>query len=90
MLGDDEVIVLAVYEEGRNEGILDVLDGVQLFNIEVVLPRGGFTFSFMVDSMKDSAIPLNTDSLPPCLSANYFDSFSKLEKGESRTTHPIS
>ncbi len=44
----------------------------------------------MVDLMKDKAIPLKIDSPPPCLSANYLESFSRLENGESRTRQPIS
>lgn len=44
----------------------------------------------MVDFKKLRAIPLKIDSPPPCFSASSFESFYKLEKGESRTRQPIS
>lgn len=91
VLGDDEVIVLAVDEEGWDEGLLDVLsDRVQVLDIEVVLHQTSSTLSFIVDFKKLRAIPLKIDSPPPCFSASYFESFSRFEKGESKTTHPIS
>jgi len=42
-----------------------------------------------VDFKKDKAIPLKIESPPPCFSASYLDNFSKFEKGESSTKHPI-
>jgi hypothetical protein len=90
MLGDDEVIVLPVDEESRDEGLLDVVNWIQFFDVEVMLDMQGFTLSLMVDLMKDKAIPLKIDSPPPCRSANSRESFSRFEKGESRTTQPIS
>lgn len=90
MFWQDEVVVLAMDEKGRNVGILHMLYGVQFLNIEVVLYCHTCTFYLTVDLTKDRAMPLKTANFPPCLSASSFDSFSKLEKGESRTTHPIS
>lgn len=43
----------------------------------------------MVDLTKDNAIPLKIDKPPPCFSANYLESFYRLENGESRTKQPI-
>ena len=62
---------------------------IKIFKAEIMLNLKGFTFSLIVDLRKLSAIPLKNESFPPCLSANYLDSFSKLLKGESRTTQPI-
>lgn len=90
MFRHDEIVILAMDEKRRNIGILDVLNGVQLFNIEVVLNDHPCTFYFMVDLTNDRAIPLKTANLPPYLSASSFDNFYRLEKGESSTTHPIS
>lgn len=90
MFGNYEDIVLAVNEESRDVSVFDVGDRVQLFNVEIVLNVRKATLSLMVDLMNESAIPLKIESPPPCLSASSFESFSRLEKGESSTTHPIS
>ena len=40
VVGRDEVVFLAVDEEGRNVGLLDVFsDGVQMLDAEIVLTR---------------------------------------------------
>lgn len=90
MLGNYEDIILSVNKESRDVGVLDVRNWVQLFNTKVVLNVRKATLSLMVDLMNESAIPLKIDSPPPCFSASSFESFSRLEKGESSTTHPIS
>ena len=90
MFGDDEVVIFAVDEKCWNIGLLDVLsDRVQILNIEIVLHITCCTFYFMVDLRKLRAIPLKIERPPPCFYASYFDNFSRLEKGESRTRHPI-
>lgn len=89
MFGKNEIIVFPMDEKCGNECIFDVFDGVQSLNVEVVLNIVENTFYLIVDLMKESAIPLKTDNFPPCLSANSLESVSKLEKGESRTKHPI-
>ena len=91
MFGGNEIVFFAVDEESRDKGFLYMLsDWVQVFNVKVMLNRLQITLSFMVDFTKLKAIPLKTDSPPPCFSASYFDSFYKFEKGESKTTQPIS
>lgn len=90
VFGHDEDVVLAVDEKSRNVGVLDVRNWVQLLNAEVVLNVRKATLSLMVDLMKERAMPLKIESPPPCFSASSFESFSRLEKGESSTTQPIS
>ena len=55
-----------------------------------MLNTSRLTFSLIVDFKKDKAIPLKIDKPPPCFYASSFESFSRLEKGESSTKHPIS
>ena len=91
MLWDYEVIFDAVNEKGWNVGLFDMVsDGIQSFYIEIMLIIKGDTFYWMVDFRKLRAMPLKTESPPPCFSASYLDSFYKLEKGESSTKQPIS
>lgn len=90
MFGNDEYIVFSVDEKGRDVGVFDVGNRVQLLNAKVMLNVRKGTLSLMVDLMNESAIPLKMESPPPCFSASYFESFSRLEKGESSTTQPIS
>ncbi len=54
-----------------------------------MLNKRNLTLSLMVDLTKDNAIPLKMDKPPPCFSANYLESFYRLENGESRTKQPI-
>lgn len=90
MLGNYEDIIFAVNEKSRDVGVLDVGNWVQLLNTKVMLNVREDTLSLMVDLINESAIPLKIDNPPPCFSASSFESFSRLEKGESSTTHPIS
>jgi hypothetical protein len=90
MLGKNEVVLLAMNEKRGNVCIFYVIYRVKLLDTKVMLSNVKSTFYLIVDFMKDNAIPLNIDSFPPCLSANSLESFYKFEKGESRTTHPIS
>ena len=90
MFGNDEIVIFAVDEECWNIGLFDVLsDRVQILNVKIVLHTNIFTFYLMVDLRKLRAIPLKIERPPPCFYASYFDSFYRLEKGESRTKHPI-
>jgi hypothetical protein len=91
VLRDDEVVVFAVDEEGGDVGLLYVpANGVEGLDAELMLSEEPDTFSLMVDLRKLMAIPLKRESPPPCFSASYLDSFSRLEKGESNTRQPIS
>ena len=86
----DEVVLLSVDKKSRNICIFHMIaNWIQIFYIESMLNKYNNTLSLIVDFKKLKAIPLNTDSPPPCFYANYFDNFYKLEKGESRTKHPI-
>jgi hypothetical protein len=90
MFGRNKIVIFSMYEKRRNESILNVSDGVQFFNIEIVLHIMGITLSLMVDLMRESAMPLKMASPPPCFSANSLESLSRFAKGESNTRHPIS
>jgi hypothetical protein len=89
MFGKNRFIIFPVDEKCRNECIFDVFYWVQILDAEVVLNIGGNNFYLIVDLMKESAVPLKSDNFPTCLSANSLESVSILEKGESRTRHPI-
>ena len=89
VFGKNKIIIFGMDEKGGNECILNVFDRIQCLDIKIVLNKPEVTFYLMVDLTNESAIPLKTANFPPCLSANSFDSVSKLEKGESRTRHPI-
>jgi hypothetical protein len=90
MFGNNENIVLSMNKECRNISILHMSNWIEIFNVKMVLDKAIYTFYWIVDLTKEIAIPLKIESPPPYFSASYFESFSRLVKGESKTTQPIS
>jgi len=66
MFGNNEIVLFAMYEEGRDESLLYMLaNGVQILDVKVMLSDPRSTLSLMVDLTKLRAMPLNMESPPP-------------------------
>ena len=66
-----------------------MFNGVNVFNVKIVLLYEEYTFSLMVFDMNVSAMPEKVDNPPAYFLASSLHKTSKLEKGESKTKQPI-